>query len=65
MSAGPRVEMSNGEFRELFDRVSSWGRWGEEDERRTLNHLTSDRIAAAARLVREGGWHPGPQRPSR
>lgn len=54
MSARPRVEMSDAEFRELFERVSNWGRWGEEDQRGTLNYLTSDRIAAAARLVRNG-----------
>jgi kynurenine formamidase len=46
--------MSDAEFRELFGRVSNWGRWGEEDQRGTLNHLTADRISAAARLVRAG-----------
>jgi kynurenine formamidase len=54
MSARPRVEISNAEFRELFKRVSNWGRWGEEDQRGTLNYLTPDRIAAATRLVRTG-----------
>jgi kynurenine formamidase len=54
MSARPRVEISNAEFRELFERVSNWGRWGEEDQRGTLNFLTPDRIAAATRLVRNG-----------
>jgi kynurenine formamidase len=46
--------MSNPEFRELFAKVSNWGRWGDDDQRGTLNHLTSDRIAAAAQLVRNG-----------
>ncbi|HEY7629896.1 MAG TPA: cyclase family protein [Thermoleophilaceae bacterium] len=42
------------EFRRLFDAVSTWGRWGEDDERGALNELTADRVAAAARLVRTG-----------
>jgi kynurenine formamidase len=41
-------------FRELFDRVSNWGRWGDDDERGALNYLTPERIAAATGLVREG-----------
>jgi kynurenine formamidase len=35
-------------------RVGNWGRWGDDDERGALNHLTADRIAAAARLVQSG-----------
>jgi kynurenine formamidase len=42
------------EFRALFRAVSSWGRWGEQDERGALNELTPERVAAAAGLVREG-----------
>jgi kynurenine formamidase len=53
--AGDRGEMSEAEFRDLFERVSNWGRWGSEDQRGTLNYLTSDRVASAGRLVREGG----------
>jgi kynurenine formamidase len=49
-----RADLSETEFRALFDAVSNWGRWGEEDERGALNELTADRIAAAARLVRAG-----------
>jgi kynurenine formamidase len=33
---------------------NNWGRWGENDQRGTLNLLTEDRVAAAARLVRTG-----------
>lgn len=47
-------EMTAAEFRELFQAVSNWGRWGEDDERGALNELTADRIAAATRLVRSG-----------
>ena len=42
------------EFSVLFSRVSNWGRWGSDDERGALNLLTSDRVAAASRLVCEG-----------
>jgi kynurenine formamidase len=48
------TELSADEFTALFDTVSNWGRWGAEDERGALNHLTAERVAAAARLVRSG-----------
>ena len=40
--------------RELGARVSNWGRWGPDDERGTLNHITPEKLVAAARLVRAG-----------
>jgi kynurenine formamidase len=46
--------MTAAEFDALFDEVSNWSRWDEESPRGTLNHLTPDRIVAAARLVRAG-----------
>ena len=49
-----RVDMTAREFRDLFDAVSNWGRWGEGGARGALNHLTPDRITAAARLVQSG-----------
>jgi kynurenine formamidase len=52
--ADRRDELSAEEFRQLFEDVSNWGRWGEQDERGALNALTPDRVAAAARLVRSG-----------
>jgi kynurenine formamidase len=48
------VEVSAEDFGELFRSVSSWGRWGEDDERGALNRLAPERVAAAARLVRDG-----------
>jgi kynurenine formamidase len=54
MSGGALAEVSAAEFRELFERVSNWGRWGPDDERGALNYLTPERVAAAAGLVRSG-----------
>lgn len=50
----PRVELTNAEFAELFRSVSTWGRWGEDDDRGALNHLDPDRVVAASRLVQDG-----------
>jgi kynurenine formamidase len=50
----PPVEVTTAEFSELFRSVSSWGRWGEDDERGALNRLAPERVAEAVRLVREG-----------
>lgn len=56
----------------LFDAVSNWGRWGPDDERGTLNHLTPQAVRAAAGLVTLGETvslsrnfpvHPGPENP--
>jgi kynurenine formamidase len=47
-------DVSEAEFRDLFERVSNWGRWGEDDERGALNFLTPERVAAAAGLVASG-----------
>ena len=48
------AEVSAAEFAELFRSLSSWGRWGEGDERGALNYLEPGRVAAASRLVQEG-----------
>ena len=37
-----------------FESLSNWGRWGEDDELGTLNHLRPEHAARAAGLVREG-----------
>jgi kynurenine formamidase len=42
------------EFDQLFASVRNWRRWGADDQRGTLNLITAERIAAAARLVRRG-----------
>jgi kynurenine formamidase len=51
---GTEAEISAAEFRELFERVSSWGRWGPDDERGALNYLSPERVAATAGLVTSG-----------
>ena len=51
---GRRVDVTAAEFRELFEAVSNWGRWGTDDERGALNYLTPDKVLEAARLVRTG-----------
>jgi len=38
----------------LFESLKNWERWGRDDQRGTLNHLTDGRRAAAALLVRTG-----------
>jgi kynurenine formamidase len=50
----PSVEVTRAEFAELFRSLSSWGRWGERDERGALNHVGPERVVEAARLVRDG-----------
>ena len=46
--------MTDPDFRELGARLSNWGRWGAEDERGTLNHITPADLIAAAGLVKTG-----------
>jgi kynurenine formamidase len=46
--------VSAGEFDQLFQRVSNWGRWGPDDEKGTLNYLTPVHVRASAALVRSG-----------
>jgi kynurenine formamidase len=66
MGTGP------GDLERLFERVKSWGRWGADDERGALNHLTEREAKAAAALVEVGRTvslsrnfptQPGPENP--
>jgi kynurenine formamidase len=45
---------SSDRMAELFERVSNWGRWGDDDERGALNLITADRVARAGALVTGG-----------
>ncbi len=38
----------------MFEALKNWGRWGPDDQRGALNHLTDERRRAAAALVRSG-----------
>jgi kynurenine formamidase len=42
------------DFRTIGRRVRNWGRWGDDDERGTLNLITPGHVVEAARLVRTG-----------
>jgi kynurenine formamidase len=42
------------DFRQVGQRLRNWGRWGDDDERGTVNLITPDRLVAAAALVRRG-----------
>ena len=37
-----------------FDTLSNWGRWGEDDQMGTLNHITPEKTKQAVGLVEEG-----------
>lgn len=39
---------------EAHKKLSNWGRWGANDQLGTLNHVTTEDIVAATRLVRKG-----------
>jgi kynurenine formamidase len=70
---GPHPQaMSADELSALFQQVSNWGRWGENDERGALNHIGAAEVARSAALVREGRTvslsrnfptQPGPENP--
>ena len=40
--------------REIAKRVSNWGRWGDDDQRGTLNLITPDVVRRAAACVKRG-----------
>lgn len=42
------------DFRVVGKRLSNWGRWGADDERGTVNHITPERLVAAGKLIKAG-----------
>lgn len=48
------VETERDILDEYIERYSNWGRWGSEDQLGTANHITPERVKAAAGLVRTG-----------
>jgi len=53
MATKPRY-VSAQEFDDIFTSVCNWGRWGKDDERGTLNHITPEHVRRAASLVQSG-----------
>lgn len=47
-------EISLQQLEEVFNEISNWGRWGEEDQFGTLNLITPEVKAKAAALVKKG-----------
>ena len=54
MSLADRTIPSPDEIEAYKERFSNWGRWGDDDQFGTLNHITADTRTKAASLVREG-----------
>jgi kynurenine formamidase len=42
------------DFRAIGEALRNWGRWGDDDERGTLNLITPDKLVAAGALIRSG-----------
>jgi kynurenine formamidase len=42
------------DFKTIGKRISNWHRWGDTDERGTLNWVSAEHLVAAAHLVRKG-----------
>ena len=42
------------ELKQLAKRVSNWGRWGDDDQRGTLNFITSEAVRRGVAAVRRG-----------
>jgi kynurenine formamidase len=49
-----RAPQTVAEFEEIFEQVSNWGRWGDDDEIGTMNLVTNEKRRQAAALVRTG-----------
>lgn len=54
MTSGAGGSPSEADLDGFFEALSNWGRWGAEDERGMLNHLTPAHRKAAADLVADG-----------
>jgi kynurenine formamidase len=46
------------DFDRMAAEVRNWGRWGDDDELGTLNHITDEKVREAASLVRQGKVFP-------
>jgi kynurenine formamidase len=52
--AAEEFTLSLPEFDRLFEKLKNWGRWGDDDQRGTLNFVGEKEVAAAAGLVTTG-----------
>ncbi len=50
----PAEPVSRQQFDQWMQDISNWGRWGDDDERGTLNLITPQKRIEAARLVQDG-----------
>src|SRR4051812_22184678 len=49
-----KINVGNQAVVEATEKLKSWGRWGENDQIGTLNHVRPEDIVGAAGLVRSG-----------
>ena len=54
MSLADRTAPTIAEYEQYRERFSNWGRWGEDDQLGTLNHIGADVRRRALALAREG-----------
>lgn len=43
----------------MIDRPTNWGKWGEEDERGTVNYITPEKVAQESGGILDGAVHDG------
>src|ERR1700674_5018212 len=48
------IKVGKAAIEEASKKLSNWGRWGKDDQIGTLNHITPEHIANAAKLIRTG-----------
>ncbi len=51
---GTQPKVSSEQLREKCLALRAWGRWGEDDEIGTLNHVHPEDVTAASQLIRQG-----------
>lgn len=49
---------ADADWRRVAEKVRNWGRWGDDDQLGTLNHITQEEIRYAASCVRKGKTIP-------
>lgn len=53
-AAQPAEPVSRAQFDQWMQEISNWGRWGDDDEKGTLNLITAQKRVEAAQLVQDG-----------